>query len=82
MWLLSLCTWLTINFGFQIQQALAKEGTLEKFLTDPAQIQAVKEIFTGLWSLDYVSPQNWYCSFELEWRLTKTEKKLPSAPWN
>ncbi|KAI5730277.1 hypothetical protein M8J76_011978 [Diaphorina citri] len=37
----------------KVQQALAKEGTLEKFLSDPNQIQAVKEIFTGLWSLDY-----------------------------
>lgn len=37
----------------KIQQALAKEGTLEKFLTDSKQIQDVREIFTGLWSLDY-----------------------------
>ncbi|KAL1457123.1 hypothetical protein WDU94_001784 [Cyamophila willieti] len=37
----------------KIQQALASEGVLEKFLTSPAQIQQVRDIFTGLWSLDY-----------------------------
>uniref|UniRef100_A0A8D9EKN9 Glutathione synthetase n=1 Tax=Cacopsylla melanoneura TaxID=428564 RepID=A0A8D9EKN9_9HEMI len=37
----------------KIQQALASEGVLEKFLTNPNQVQQVRDIFTGLWSLDY-----------------------------
>jgi glutathione synthase len=39
----------------KVQQTLATPGILEKFLTDPAKIDAVKEIFTGLYSLDLVS---------------------------
>jgi len=37
----------------KVQQSLAKPGVLEKFLT-PAQTSVVKEIFTGLYSLDMV----------------------------
>jgi glutathione synthase len=37
----------------KVQQSLAKPGVLEKFLT-PDQTAAVKEIFTGLYSLDKV----------------------------
>ncbi|PNF30933.1 Glutathione synthetase [Cryptotermes secundus] len=36
----------------KVQQTLATPGVLEKFLTDPAKVDAVKEIFTGLYSLD------------------------------
>jgi glutathione synthase len=39
----------------KLQQVLATPGILEKFLTDPARVDAVKEIFTGLYSLDLVS---------------------------
>ncbi|PNF30928.1 hypothetical protein B7P43_G03201 [Cryptotermes secundus] len=39
----------------KVQQTLATPGVLEKFLTDPAKVDAVKEIFTGLYSLDLVS---------------------------
>jgi glutathione synthase len=37
----------------KVQQSLAKPGVLEKFLTTD-QTAAVKEIFTGLYSLDKV----------------------------
>ncbi|XP_022904635.1 glutathione synthetase-like isoform X2 [Onthophagus taurus] len=36
----------------KVQQALAKPGTLEMFLSDSGKIEAVREIFTGLYSLD------------------------------
>jgi len=36
----------------KVQQELAKEGIIEKFLQDKAQIDEVKDIFTGLYSLD------------------------------
>eukprot|EP00088_Acartia_fossae_P025268 TRINITY_DN2609_c0_g1_i12.p1 TRINITY_DN2609_c0_g1~~TRINITY_DN2609_c0_g1_i12.p1 ORF type:complete len:499 (+),score=129.13 TRINITY_DN2609_c0_g1_i12:292-1788(+) len=36
----------------KVQQELAKEGVLEKFLGDKAQMESVKDIFTGLYSLD------------------------------
>lgn len=39
----------------KVQQTLAIPGVLEKFLTDPTKVDAVKEIFTGLYSLDLVS---------------------------
>ena len=38
----------------KVQQELAKEGVLEKFLGDKAQMESVKDIFTGLYSLDNV----------------------------
>ena len=38
----------------KVQQELAKEGIIEKFLQDKAQIDEVKDIFTGLYSLDKV----------------------------
>ena len=37
----------------KVQQELAKTGQVEKFLGDKAQIEAVKDIFTGLYSLDH-----------------------------
>lgn len=37
----------------KVQQALAKGGVVEMFLGDKHQIDAVKEIFTGLYSLDF-----------------------------
>ncbi|XP_069676038.1 glutathione synthetase-like isoform X4 [Periplaneta americana] len=36
----------------KVQQALAAPNILGKFLDDPAKIEAVQEIFTGLYSLD------------------------------
>jgi len=36
----------------KVQQELAKHGQVEKFLGHKAQIDAVREIFTGLYSLD------------------------------
>ena len=38
----------------KVQQELARAGQVEKFLGDNLQISAVKEIFTGLYSLDHV----------------------------
>ena len=39
----------------KIQQELARPGVLEKFLTDPNEVASVREVFTGLYSLDLVS---------------------------
>jgi len=36
----------------KVQQELAKPGILEKFLGDKAQMESVRDIFTGLYSLD------------------------------
>lgn len=36
----------------KVQQALAKPGILKRFLSDDDQIKRVKDIFTGLYSLD------------------------------
>jgi len=36
----------------KVQQALAKPGILKRFLSDDKQIESIKEIFTGLYSLD------------------------------
>lgn len=36
----------------KVQEALARPGVVEKFLTDEKQIKSVREIFTGLYSLD------------------------------
>ena len=36
----------------KVQQELAKPGVLEKFLGDKAKIESVRDIFTGLYSLD------------------------------
>jgi len=36
----------------KVQQELAKRGMVEKFLGDKAQIDSVREIFTGLYTLD------------------------------
>ncbi|KAL1513808.1 hypothetical protein ABEB36_003167 [Hypothenemus hampei] len=37
----------------KVQQALTKPGILERFLSEPKKIAAVKEIFTGLYGLDF-----------------------------
>ncbi|XP_050315565.1 glutathione synthetase-like isoform X1 [Anthonomus grandis grandis] len=37
----------------KVQQALAKPGVLEMFLSEPKKIAAVREIFTGLYGLDF-----------------------------
>ena len=39
----------------KVQQELAKPGMVEKFLGDKDQIESVRDIFTGLYSLDHVS---------------------------
>jgi len=36
----------------KVQQELAKAGMVERFLSDPGQVAAVRSIFTGLYSLD------------------------------
>lgn len=36
----------------KVQQALAKPNVLERFVSDPIQIKAISDIFTGLFSLD------------------------------
>lgn len=36
----------------KVQQALAKPGILNRFLTDEIKIKAITNIFTGLYSLD------------------------------
>jgi len=38
----------------KVQQELASPGILEKYISDPIQVDAMKEIFTGLYSLDNV----------------------------
>lgn len=46
----------TINYHLagtkKVQQALAKPGVLNRFLTDDIKIKAVADIFAGLYSLD------------------------------
>lgn len=37
----------------KVQQALARSGVLDMFLTEAKKIEAIKEIFTGLYSLDF-----------------------------
>ncbi|KAK9709911.1 Eukaryotic glutathione synthase, ATP binding domain [Popillia japonica] len=37
----------------KVQQALARPGAIEMFLGEASKIEAVKEIFTGLYSLDF-----------------------------
>lgn len=37
----------------KVQQALAKGGAVERFLGDAQHIETVKDIFTGLYSLDF-----------------------------
>jgi len=36
----------------KVQQELAKEGQVERFLSDPGEVAQVRAIFTGLYSLD------------------------------
>jgi glutathione synthase len=36
----------------KVQQELARPGVLERFLDDPADVESVRRIFTGLYSLD------------------------------
>ena len=42
----------------KVQQELAKPGQVEKFLGDKAKVESVRDIFTGLYSMDNVSPVN------------------------
>ena len=38
----------------KVQQELAKPGQVEKFLGDKAKVESVRDIFTGLYSMDHV----------------------------
>ena len=38
----------------KVQQELAKPGQVEKFLGDKSKIESVRDIFTGLYSMDHV----------------------------
>jgi len=40
---------------FQVQQALATPGTLERFVKDPQKVAEIRKVFTGLYALDLVS---------------------------
>lgn len=42
----------------KVQQALAKPGVLSRFVSDPQQVRAISEIFTGLFSLDDTAEGN------------------------
>lgn len=37
----------------KVQQALARPNALEKFLEDPEKIEAIRDVFTGLYSFDF-----------------------------
>ncbi|XP_044263863.1 glutathione synthetase-like isoform X3 [Tribolium madens] len=37
----------------KVQQTLAKPGALDQFLNDPSKVEKVKQIFAGLYSLDF-----------------------------
>ncbi|XP_039293079.1 glutathione synthetase-like isoform X2 [Nilaparvata lugens] len=37
----------------KVQQLLAKPGVLERFITDPQKVKAVRELFTGLYAFDF-----------------------------
>lgn len=37
----------------KVQQALAKPGILNRFLTDDIKIKAISDIFTGLYAMDH-----------------------------
>lgn len=39
----------------KVQQVLARPGVLENYINSPDDVEAVKGIFTGLFSLDRVS---------------------------
>jgi len=39
----------------KMQQVLATRNILERFLDDPAKVEAVRDVFIGLYSLDLVS---------------------------
>jgi len=48
-------------FHFQVQQSLAQANVLNKFLEDEESVARVQEVFTGLYTLDFVSrPCNRY----------------------
>lgn len=42
----------------KVQQELASPGVLEKYISSPEDVEAVKGIFTGLFSLDRVRQQS------------------------
>ncbi|XP_075222153.1 glutathione synthetase-like isoform X1 [Lycorma delicatula] len=37
----------------KVQQALARPGAVEQFFSDPEKVTAVRDVFTGLYSLDF-----------------------------
>jgi glutathione synthetase len=37
----------------KVQQTLARPGALEQFLCEPSKVERIKEVFTGLYSLDF-----------------------------
>ena len=39
----------------KVQQELAKAGQVERFLDDQTEIESVRDVFTGLYSLDHLS---------------------------
>jgi len=43
-----------MSFLFQVQQALATPGTLERFVKDPKKAAEIRKVFTGLYALDLV----------------------------
>lgn len=44
-----------LTFLFQVQQALAAPGTLERFVKDAKTAAEIRKVFTGLYALDLVS---------------------------
>ena len=40
----------------KVQQALAKAGELERFLRHPSDIESIRGVFAGLWSLEPGDP--------------------------
>lgn len=37
----------------KVQQMLARKGSVERFITDTNKIELIRDIFTGLYSLDF-----------------------------
>ena len=58
----------------KVQQELSLKGNLERFFDDQAKIDAVRAIFTGLYSVDKVMLQD-VSSFS-EWSLTITDHNI------
>ena len=66
----------------KVQQELARTGQVEKFLGDNVQISAVKEIFTGLYSLDHVrhSEHSVQSHLNVSYLRTRLETKILRVP--